>query len=267
MNARKAVTYCRNRGSPLEQYRIRFLADGRRDDAEAAGLLEALESPGGGFPYNLKPGNPACLSETAAQLSTMLDLGLRETPVTSRTYDFLLAHQWDDGGWDENPELLSLDPPPWDRPHELNTRTWLSGEIIRQLAHASVGESEKLKHGCGFLMSHFDGIRIKGYQIGNAIGLAAISLISPEEARHLGLLLSTVRDWTAAENDPAFLNWYLECYMDCGLTRQDPSVAECMGKLEGLQHPDGFWGGGDSPQYAINTTINALKHLKWAGRW
>lgn len=267
MDPQLGIAYCKQHGKPLEKYRVAFLFENQRDDERALGLLQADELPDGGFPYRLKPGNPACLSDTAIRLGIIVELDLLEKPVASRTADFLLSQQGEDGGWDENPALLELDPPSWDRPGELGTRTWLTGEIIRQVARVVGIENKALIRGCDFLLEHFDGEKIAGYRIASGLALAAMSWTCRENESLANRLVTTVDDYAAEENDAAFLNWYLECFVDHGLTAQDREVAGCLDKLEVRQRSDGAWGTEDGAEWSVNTTINALKHLRWAGRW
>jgi hypothetical protein len=128
-------------------------------------------------------------------------------------------------------------------------------------------ENEELARGCEFLVRHFDGEKIAGYQIASGLALAAMSWTCRENAAIAGALLARADDYAASEDDSAFLNWYLECFVDHGLTAQDREVAGCLDKLEVRQRPDGAWGTEDGDEWTTNTTINALKHLKWAGRW
>jgi len=122
-----------------------------------------------------------------------------------------------------------------------------------------------MRRGCRFLLKHFDGVKIAGFTIATAIALGALSVNNRMEKAHA--LLLAVREFVYKETDPAFLNWYLDCFADYGLPLGDLSAVACLDKLERLQRSDGAWGTGDGETWAVNTTINALKHLKRASRW
>ena len=214
-----------------------------------------------------KKDTPACLSETVSTFEILMQLGLEKAPVSIRTRDFLLSRQLEDGGWDENPELLQFDPPPWDKPGEIRTRTWLSAEILRQLARNMGKGDPRLEKANNYLQENFDGQRIVGYKIASAIALGAISLTSRWEGKKYEALLGTVREYSASETDPAFLAWLIDCYADAGFDHTDESVRDCLNKLESSQEPDGAWRSEDGDHWTVNTTINALRCLKWGRRW
>jgi hypothetical protein len=267
MDTRKALDFCLQNGTSLERYRVNFHFRAMRDNDRAVETLQKLELPGGGFPYNLGSGNPVCLSDTVSIFGTMVELDLLETPVADRTRNFLYSRQLPDGNWDEYAELNQYKMPQWDRPGDLLTQAWLTGEIVRQLAKDLKPDREKLRMGCVWLKENFDGEKMVGYKITSGIALAAFHLVNPKETEVIETLTPLVRRWTAEEEDPAFISWLLDCLVDFGITREDDTSKAALDKLEGLQKQDGSWGTADGNRWAVNTTINALRLLRWARRW
>jgi hypothetical protein len=267
MDSLKAIEFCRSRGNPLDQYRVRYLFENFVDDNEAVKLLEADEIPGGGFPYEFKKGHPLSLSETSLRFGTMIELGLLDNPLTIRNAHLLMSLQQEDGSWDENPELKKIEnlPHPYN-PGIISTRTWLTGEIVRLLARIVGIEHECIVKGCHFMLSQFDGEKIAGYRIASFLALAVMSWSCRENEKIASALLAKVTEWAKIEKDISFLNWYVECLVDYGLMAQDPLMESLFDRIDAAQHSDGHWGDDDWPEYDVHLTIQSLKHLIWAGK-
>lgn len=268
MNVDSAIKFIERFGNTLERYRERYLFQSFRDDEVPLLYLQRLQNKDGGFPYNLEPGKPSSVNETDGILRLIAELDLGRSDVGHKVIDYLFQIQRPDGGWNENPKINQFNPPSWDTPNSINTRTWLTGEIAVHLIQLSYAKSKQVKQACNFLLEHMDREgKVEGPRIATWIAIAIFGMLDGAESPYVRKTLGLVEGWLDKEpdEDASFLCWYLECLDTAGLPNGHALVCKCLKRLMTLQDKDGGWRSADGKRYDVSTTINALKLLNCMG--
>jgi prenyltransferase beta subunit len=268
MNVKSAFKFIESYGNNLERYRAKYLFEGIRDSEVPLNYLRKLQNKDGGFPYNLEMGKPSSVNETSGILDIVAELDLLESDVCQKIMKYLFQIQSPNGSWNENPEINQFNPPQWDRPDNINTRMWLTSDLIVYLVHLGYAESQHVKHGLEFLQKQMDEKgKVEGPQIATWIATAIFGKLEGSKSLYVRKALDLLEDWLDEEReDAAFLCWYLECLMYAGVPKEHALVQRCLSKLKTLQDKDGGWKSADAAKYNVSTTINALKLLKHYGK-
>lgn len=270
MDAESAFKFIERFGNPLERYREKYLFQGFRNHEVPLRYLGQLQNNDGGFPYNLQAGKPSSVNETDGILSLIIELDLRKSDVARKLIDYLFQIQRPDGSWDENPEISQFNPPKWDTPNSINTKTWLTGDIIVHLIDLNYAKSKQVKKAHDFLQEHTDQKgKVEGPRIATWIAVAISGKLEGAKSAYLRKTLGLIEGWLDEEpdEDAPFLCWYLECLDTAGIPRGHRLVRKCLNRLLFLQDKDGGWKSADGRRYDVSTTINALKFLKLYGKW
>jgi len=156
MDTAKSVCFILDKGSGLEKARIRWLLYGAKPEPNVILPLRELQNADGGFPFDMAKGKLGTIDNTLVALWWMEELGLLASTIADRAYDFLLARQKDDGGWDEAPAIAQYDLPPWVRPGELGTRLYLSSYAAYWLAIAGHRTTPAFRRAVDFVARHQD---------------------------------------------------------------------------------------------------------------
>jgi len=264
-DVRKALKLVNELGSEVQRCRLAYMLGESTDRSPVERHLEQLQLPSGGFPYQDHPGNPYCLSSTGRALKIMVEMGLADTPLCQRTADFVESLQHPDGHWEENPQLVQLKPPFWDRPGDKNTNLWLTGNLADQLTRLGRGDTLTVDSAASFLLRHrrpdgsFQGFRHTTW-LAIAVLAPRLGLKDPVVTSALGAL-GSFRDWDAPS-----LTWALECLHWAGVPHSHSVSTSLLRQLEELQRPDGYWKSPDNPQDKVTSTLEALIVLKYYGR-
>lgn len=269
MNVESAFKFIEDYGNKLERYRARYLFQGARDNEVPLNYLRKLQNQDGGFPHNLEFGKPSSVNETSGILSLVAELNLGESDVCRNIGNYLFQVQNPNGSWNENPEISQFNPPRWDSPDSIDTKMWMTGDIIFHLVQLSYAESQHVKQACEFLLKHIDEKgKVEGPQIATWIAMAIYGMLEGSESLYVRKALDLVEGWLDEEReDASFLCWYLECLSYAGVPKEHALVQRCLRKLKTLQDNDGGWKSTDGARYNVSTTINALKLLKHYEEW
>lgn len=269
MRIEKALDYIRKHGNPMDKYRVEYLLNKRSDDAIPLKYLEDIQNEDGGFPHNLEKGKHSDVSETCSMLDLIYELELGKHDVCKRAVQFLFENQREDGSWDENPRILEYNPPSWDTPGKLETKTWLTGEVANNLIQLGHRDSEQVKRAVEFLKGIIDeNGKVTGYKIATWITTSVIAQLEGIENNTAQKSLNLIQEWLQVEDtDASFLNWYLACLLKAKIAKDHPLVQECLDKLLGLQQENGSWTSVDGERYTVPTTITSLRLLRAFNRW
>jgi hypothetical protein len=253
----KAINIVRSSGTAFQNARLDFIFGESDDTSTIERFLTKLELSEGGFPYQHKPQNPYCLSPTSMIMKIMAETKLTKASVCKRTIAFVKDIQHTDGYWDENPALLSFDPPSWDRPGDKMTQLWLTGALADHLIRLGEGSSTSVKKARGFLLRHRreDG-RVEGPLINTWLTIAVIAPDSGIDDPIIQKSLTHIgqnRDW-----EPTELAWALECLFYAAFPRENSIVSKLLDTIVKLQSDDGYWISSDDPLDLVRTTLECL---------
>lgn len=77
MSIEKAVRFLKLHGDELQKYRAQFHFSNLRDDNVPLNYYRRKQNPDGGFPHDMKHGNPTSNSETCGALGILAELDLQ----------------------------------------------------------------------------------------------------------------------------------------------------------------------------------------------
>ncbi len=261
MSFNQAIRIVKTKGTKEQQTRLAFILGESRSTSEIEIFLKNLQLPDGGFPYKLKPGNPYCLSPTSMMMKIMAETKLGQTSMCERTISFVKQIQHSDGFWDENPALISYNPPFWDQPGQLLTQLWLTGALADTLTRLGEGASHELEKARKFLLQYRqDDGRFKGPLITTWL---AIAVFAPKKGVNDSIVKSALAILKQHTNwDTADLSWALECLYWAGIPKDNPTTTQLLSTLISLQKPKGHWESTDESTNPVQTTLQCLIVLK-----
>ncbi len=265
MDIDKAISFVRSNGDRLELARLKNIMGEEFDTQDILRGFTDLQNPDGGFPFGDRKGFPSCLSNTAQAIHTFLELDLSDSEPAIRSLDFLLANQTDEGSWEENPQVMPLDPPFWDIPGDPRTTVWLTADITDILVRLG-REDERIERAVEFLKGNQspDG-KFRGFIHSTWIAAAIFGkngyddkTVWKDAMAYLGTL--EFDDWDASS-----IVWCLDCLLTGGADTGSGLWARLSERLQTLQLEDGSWESADGEEYRAQTTIAVLAVLKNSG--
>ncbi|MFW9975865.1 MAG: prenyltransferase/squalene oxidase repeat-containing protein [Candidatus Thorarchaeota archaeon] len=242
--------------------RMSAIVENRKPSRQLLEKIELLRKSDGGFAFWEQ--DVSSITSTLNVVGWLDDFSLRAGSLVERTFDFLLEHQREDGGWDEIEEIRDFEPPPYMMPGELNTRTWLTAFCAHWFIR--FGRAEPLgTKGCPakFLMRHVkpSGL-ISGYLYASWDALVMFNYHPGPESEEFRKLLSGVRrHFKPTEHDGADFAWLLRCLRDIGLNKKDELVSRATSILEELQEPNGSWASQEGEEFIGMTTLDVIRVL------
>ena len=258
----KTLNYIKKNGTDLDVYRVEYLFYNKKDDKVSLKIFSQVQNEDGGFSYNLEKGEDSGISETCSMLSILSELNLLDYHIAKKSIKYLLKKQKNDGRLSENVEILKYDPPPWNLPDDLKCDMWLTAEIALKLL--KLGYRDKAEKAANFLDRNKKEGRFFGYAITNVL---AVSLFSCLEKRdEIKNMDEIIRDIIEKEEEPAFLNWYLETLEDSKLEYKDSLMKICLEKLQKKINKNVIFESVDGERFNIPNTIDSLKLLKGYGK-
>ncbi|MFP3985018.1 MAG: prenyltransferase/squalene oxidase repeat-containing protein [Candidatus Bathyarchaeia archaeon] len=269
MNVEAALYFIQKHGGVIDKYRVNYLLNGSGDEEVPLKILRTLQNEDGGFPYNLEKGNLSSVNETCSLLNLISELNLEASPICKKALQFLLQTQQPDGSWDENSKIKEYNPPFWNAPGKLETKTWLTAAATNNLILLGYRRSDQVKKAAKFLKENMDeNGKIAGFRIATWIAISVFAQLEDLEKETLRKSLQLFEEWLQKEKtDASFLNWYLECLLDAKIPQNHPLVQKCLKKLVKLQQRNGSWTSADGAKHTVSTTVTALKMLRNYGFW
>jgi len=269
LDVQKAIRFMEENGTELEKYRLNYLLGKERDYEIPLRYLRGIQNDDGGFPYENEKSKVSCISKTSVNLSLMIELGLSESDICRKTVEFLLRVQGKDGSWDENDEINQYNPPFWDLPGDPKTKMWLTADMCNHLIQLGYGESEAVKKATKFLLKNRDSEgKFAGFLHSTWISVAVFGQLRGSDSEIVRKALKVIeQNISRVEDGVSDFIWCLECFYVAGISKDEPLVRRCIGRVVELQREDEAWASGDGEKYSVSTTIDALRILKKYEVW
>jgi squalene cyclase len=263
MAVTEALSFVEERGSSLEQARLRCILQEVEPEPDVIQPFIELQNDDGGFPFGRVQGNLSTVNRTLAALSWMDDLGMLVSPPASRALEYLLAVQRDDGGWDEDPAIAQYDLPPWISPGDLRTRLYLSSYAAYWLAVTGYASHPAFRKALEFLLKHQDETgKFYGFLHSTWIATSVFAMAGERYSTVVEQGLQALMDRPLAAWEASQIAWVLDCLGRAGLPRDHPFIEKCLAELRQRQRADGSWSSEDGEAFAVGATIAAVKALK-----
>lgn len=154
MDIQKAISFVKEKGTGLENARLRHILSASNPDANVIKPFIQLQSSTGGFPLRMQPGNPVMVDNTLTALWWLDELGMLRETVGQKTLEFLRCVQKDDGGWDEDTSIEKDNLPPWIHPGDLSTSLYLTAYAAYWLAAGGDPSEPAIEKAMAFLLPH-----------------------------------------------------------------------------------------------------------------
>jgi len=257
-----AVAYVNERGTAVEQARLRYLLRGEPAPVDVREQLERSQRNDGGWAPQWAP-EYSSLDATCYQLAQADQLGIdRRSSLVIDAVRFLAERQAVDGYWEEEPEVADV-APVWAAPGDTAARLYvtancglwaaLTGLVPTAARDAAAYLSYHLRENGempSFLQAHW-----------LATALWQQRGLVDEAARTLGYLATRADDLSAGN-----LAWMVIALREGGVPAADRAVAAALDRLLGLRAPEGHWPSDEGIDNSVHVTIEALKALQMCGR-
>jgi hypothetical protein len=152
--------YLLTHGNIADKLRLASAGDDLRKEQldELMNELKQVQNKDGGMPFDVQPGNPSAVKETAEILALISDHKSNWADIINPMITFIISRQKNDGGFSES---LKLDPyieDKWGggigRSHYpvAKSITWLTGKALEALCLVGYDDVERLRRARDFLL-------------------------------------------------------------------------------------------------------------------
>lgn len=257
-----AIDYVQERGTAVEQARLRYLLHGESAPTDVREQFERGQRGDGGWspPWAAEYSS---VDATCFQLAQADQLGFdRRSPLFIDAVRFLAERQRADGYWEEEADVADA-APPWAQPSETAARLYLTancgfwtavtGLVPTAARDAAAYLSYHLRANGelpSFLQTHW-----------LAAALWQQRGLVDEAAKSLGYLAGQAGDLSAGN-----LAWMIVALREGGVPAADAAIGAALDRLLALRDPDGHWPTDEGIENSVHVTIEALKALQLCGR-
>jgi hypothetical protein len=266
MNIEAAAAFLRQKATDLERARSEWIIDQVIPDRNVLQPFFDLQDEGGGFPLGPQKGNLSSVCSTVDAIRWLDEFGFLNSTYAERAFEYLLAAQKEDGGWDEDPGITRYRLPPWITPGDLRTRVYLSAYASYWLALKNYVEHPQFRDALYFLVSHQEESgKFFGFLHTTWIAVSVFALAGRPYAKIVSkglkyLMAKPLNEWADSQ-----IAWALECLGRAGLPKVHPFVSDCLDELAQRQKLDGSWISEDGEEFTVQATLSAVKAFKTFG--
>ena len=262
----KSITFIGENGSILEKDRISIILNGTNPSQDAVLDFIQLQNSDGGFPFGMIQGNISTINETTVAMWWMEELDLLSSTTAEMAYTYLLSKQMEDGGWDEDQQIVQFDLPPWMQPGDLKTRLYLSAYAAYWLAVGGYQATPAFRKAIHFLLRHQEPSgRVYGYLHNTWIASGVFLMAGDRYTKMASLGIQSLAGIPLSEWDDSQIAWAVDCLSRGGLPKKHPFIETCLDQLFHRQKADGSWASEDGEGSAVGATIQVLKVMKRYG--
>ncbi|MHA2378186.1 MAG: prenyltransferase/squalene oxidase repeat-containing protein [Candidatus Thorarchaeota archaeon] len=267
VDVQHAKSFVRRRGDTVQQARLESILRQKRPARSVLSTIEGMRKSDAGFAF--WDDDISSITSTLNILGWVDDLSVNEGALVDKTFEFLLDHQQEDGGWDELEAVGNLKAPPFMTPGEIDTRIWLTACCAHWFVRFGRAEPPGAK-GCPvrFLERHIEpsGL-LSGYLRATWDALVIFGCHPGVDSQLFADTVKAIGDsFTPEAWDGSVIAWLLRALRDSGLQADHQLVSRSLNLLEAKQLHDGSWGSEDGNEYAVWATVDAIRVLKDFGR-
>ncbi|MFX1602682.1 MAG: prenyltransferase/squalene oxidase repeat-containing protein [Promethearchaeota archaeon] len=267
VDVKHAASFVRRVGDTVQQARLECILQQKRPPRSVLSAIEDMRNSDGGFAFWDE--EISSIASTLNILGWVDDLSVKKGALVDKTFEFLLDHQQEDGGWDELKAVRNLKAPPFMTPGETDTRVWLTACCAHWFVRFGRAEPPGAK-GCPvrFLEQHIQpsGL-LSGYLRATWDALVIFGYHPGVDSQLFANTVKAIEDSFAPEAwDGSVIAWLLRALRDSGLKSDHQLVSRSLDALEKNQLVDGSWGSEDGDEYSVWATVDALRVLKDFGR-
>ena len=255
----RARTFVETHGTPIERARLLAVLEGITP-RDVPPELAALQNPDGGFPYDLRTGQPSTLNHTATVLQWLTELGQGESPTAKGAYAFVLSRQTPRGIWREGPEIRALPIPLWMDPDsaagDVYTTALCTGILYD---HDEAGLA--IDRAVVWLQAHQgrDGL-LEGFKVhASYLAAPAFAQMLGQEGRATRRLVAGLGEALSDAWTPTMVVGMLTGLLEAGYGLRTEVVERGWQQMQTMQQPDGSFLADDDAESAASLTVAALK--------
>lgn len=263
MNIHKSIKYINANGNPCEKARLSAILKNQKPSLEVVEGLRKFQNPNGGFSYWIK--DMSTITDTCYILEWFDDLKIHKGDIVDRACNYLLKRQKNDGGWDEEKDVIRYNPPKWMIPNQIKTRTWLTAYCAHVLIRFGYAEAEGTICPTNFLLANCDSSgRVKGYLRATWLALPMLNFYPGPNPELFIRMVKVIMDNFSIEWRGSYIAWLLQCLKDGDLSSNHNLVQRSLYELKRKQRNDGSWDPeeGEGEKHRINSTLRAIRALK-----
>jgi len=258
MGLDSALRFVRQRGSMVEQARLRLLLSGTPPSPQVIAQLFAGQQADGCWAAGWSAGHGS-LDATCFRLAQAEHLGLvPDAPPAAQALAVLAQRQQPDGSWQEAlPPWVTA--PPWAAPGDHAATLYLTANCGFWLSRSAALAEHSGRAAVWLLAAAGAGADLERFPHTGWLASALWYACGYVEASERGLsrLSERITLFSAAS-----LAWALVSLAVVGVPRGYPFVARAVTRLQSLQRADGAWPGDDGPARDVHTTLEALRAIR-----
>jgi hypothetical protein len=263
VNIRKAIEFVKGHGDEISKNRLNCLILGVPALKSMQDKLMQMQNPDGGFSYWVQ--GVSTMADTVYILSWLDDFQLRTGEIVDRAFDFIMANQQIDGGWNEVQASDGSVKSPDIIPTDVDSRVFITAFCAHWFVRfGRAGPLEAKNSPLEFIIAcrRPSGLILDDLQA----TWDSLVMFSHRPGRKSELFketLDVMEKLFSPENmKGSKLAYLLTCLRDAGLEAYHPFVNLCTDELMQKQREDGSWDSEYGEKYTTDATIEAIRVLK-----
>ncbi len=258
IDIQKGRAFVQAQGSPIERARLVALLDGTRPPSVPP-EIQAVQNPDGGFPYELRAGQPSTLNHTALVLEWLHDLGHGDDPAAAGARAYLRARQTLGGIWREDRALQQEEWPLWMDPESTAADVYTTA-LCGAALHEDDSAIIQLDRAVAWLQTQQgrDGL-LHGFKLqASILALPIFAHLLGDQARPTRRLVAGLGQALTAGWDGSLIAELLFRLRQSGYGFHTEVVTRAWELLQQSQAADGSFASEEGPEGVVAATIRAL---------
>jgi prenyltransferase beta subunit len=263
MDFLKAVEFVRKAGTEEEMERLECILEGKKPKARFLERLRRLQNPDGGFPLLREKGKPSTLMDSAVVLVSLEEFNSLKIDIADKIISFFFARQRRDGSWNEDEDIIPYNPPPWMNPKDIRVKVLSTAYTGFWLAKLGYSQDARIKKACDFLIKHQrKNGAFEGFKHTTWIAASLFAMVYGKECNVTEGCLEFLAEIPQDQWVPSQIAWLLWSLISANFKEDNKFVRRFLDLLVKSQNPDGSFASEDGREFAVSTTIEAIKVLK-----
>lgn len=255
----ESIEYIKQNGSTLEKWAAMKLL---KNETRLPENWSVDQNDDGGWKNRSTISGYSHMGTTAITLLQLILWGLKESPETKKTIEFLWSIQQAEGRWTENPALKKEDMAEYNTPGDVKVDLWVTANNLASLCVLGYKDDPRVLKAINWVeqLDNGDGT-FPGY-IHTTYAMAAIMWFINEfekAEKYLQASLNYLHKYKNEEwYDTMELTWSLMLWSNAGIRKDHPVVKVFLDELLAKRDDDGIW-----PSIYLGSSVSFTTEALW----